>query len=253
MAVDMPEILHQSARPLAIPKSQRGAIDVSFIDAAAKKGKEALEKLREVAWNKFWDSDRNYDGPEYQDVKAINEKLFELEKQERVSAGLAKNTLQEIASGYTTIPVGTKVIATHGLKYSEPTRGTVIGYKDMRFENGPYRLAVVDFGDGIGRTILPGDIQQIFSGPKNQRGGLDIKAIGEGAKELVKKITGKTAAIKDTNVATKESVLASIPGHKEAMKDYIPADPTAAEILTESLGAGDSNLKMTGVQSGALS
>ena len=87
--------------------------------------------------------------------------------------------------------------------------------------------------------------------PKSQRGGIDIKAIGDSVKEAVKKITGKDVAVKDTTVATKESVLASIPGRKEAMKDYIPADPTAAEILTESLGAGDSKLKMTGVQSGA--
>ena len=119
----------------------------------------------------------------------------------------------------------------------------------------------VQLGETMGKEIVifnPSIIRQISRTdtpvvklPKSQRGGIDIKAIGDSVKEAVKKITGKTAAIKDTTVATKESVLASIPGHKEAMKDYIPADPTAAEILTESLGAGDSKLKMTGVQSGA--
>lgn len=90
-----------------------------------------------------------------------------------------------------------------------------------------------------------------IQGPKSQRGGIDIKAIGDSVKELVKSVTKPGIKAKDTPVKTKETVIESIPGHKDALKDYIPADPTASEILTDSLGDGDSNLKFTGVQSGA--
>lgn len=86
-----------------------------------------------------------------------------------------------------------------------------------------------------------------LKGPKSQRGGLDIKAIGEGAKELVNKIVKprpqmKPPVIKDPKMSALKDA---------GFKSMIPKDPTASEILESSLGAGDSNLTMTGVQSGA--
>ena len=151
--------------------------------------------------------------------------------------------------GYELIPVRLRKEAGEGWgTWKAPE--TII---PQEYKNSPKAIQAVA-AQPFPRVLHEPDMSPRLRGlaiPKSQRGGIDIKAIGDSVKEAVKKITGKDVAVKDTTVATKESVLASIPGHKEAMKDYIPADPTAAEILTESLGAGDSNLKMTGVQSGA--
>jgi len=163
-------------------RGQRGAIDMEFLDAVAKKGKDALQKLRNTAWNKFWDNGKDYDGEEYQDIKAIDQKIYELEKRDRIAAGMAVNSPKEVFPGYTHIPSGTKVKATHGLMYKEPTMATVVGTKDMRFEDGPYRLPVVDFGDGRPRTLLPSDVKEVFGGPRRlgkESGVIDIQAVKE--------------------------------------------------------------------------
>lgn len=233
-SIPLPEPLttRYNSQGMRIPKGQRGAIDASFLDGVAKKGKEALEKLRETAWNKFWDNGRNYDGPEYQDVKAINEKIFELEKRERTTAGNNTQQPKEVFPGYTQIPSGTKVLAKHGLKYSEPTRGTVVGTKDVRFEDGPYRLPVVDFGDGVPRTVLPSDISEVYGGPKippKQRGALLFGKSKETA-TLGKDSPGVEQALKrNEQIAKVKAVLGTDEGFRADMD-------TPEKVVAAALG-----------------
>jgi len=120
----------------------------------------------------------------------------------------------------------------------------------QEFRNSPKAVQTVA-AQPFPRVLHEPDLSPRLRGPASQRGGIDIKAIGDSVKELVKSVTKPGIKAKDTPVKTKENVIESIPGHKDALKDYIPADPTASEILTDSLGDGDSNLKFTGVQSGA--
>lgn len=87
--------------------------------------------------------------------------------------------------------------------------------------------------------------------PKNQRGGIDTKAIGEAIKKFTSTFEKPEIKGTDTNVPTRESVLESLPGNKGILKDYIPKDPTAGEIVQGALSEKDSNLTMRGVQSGA--
>lgn len=72
--------------------------------------------------------------------------------------------------GFKTIPVGTKVLATHGLKYKEPTMGTVVGTRPFKNKDKMYNLPLVDFGDGTARPLFPYDIKEVYAprsvGPK---------------------------------------------------------------------------------------
>lgn len=150
-------------------------------------------------------------------------------------------------------------------------------FKEQGYELVPVRLRK-EAGEGWGTwktpsKIIPQDfkdsppsVKQIAGGafpeiihakqpvqlPKSQRGGLDIKEIGEGVKKLVKSVVkDDVKADKAITETPKQKALNDLPGMEKSLEGYIPPDPTASEILTESLGAGDSNLKMTGVQSGA--
>ena len=230
-------------------RGQRGAIDLEFLDAVAKKGKEALEQLRELAWDKFWNSGRNYDGEEYQDVKAINQKIYEVEQRERISTGMAVNSPKEIYPGYTHIPSGTKIKATHGLKYQEPTMATVVGTKDIRFEDGPYRLPVVDFGDGNPRTLLPADIKEIYGGPRKLRkesGGIDVEGIYESTKAGLAKLRSVFGEPKDSintpispeTIAAKQTRIKKYKALDISLDRW--ADPaTSEEALSLAKDAGD--------------
>lgn len=142
--------------------------------------------------------------------------------------------------GYELVPVRLRKEAGEGWgTWRAPTK--II---PQEFKNSPAaikELVAVDMPEVLHQTARPLAI------PKSQRGGLDIKAIGEGAKELVNKIVKprppmKSPVIKDPKMGALKDA---------GFKGMIPKDPTASEILEASLGAGDSNLTMTGVQSGA--
>lgn len=94
-------------------------------------------------------------------VGALKDALF---KRQALDAARAPVTqVSEAFPGFRQIPVGTTVLATHGLKYTEPTRGKVVGTKERRLGDKIYMLPVVDFGDGSERTLSPFDIKEVYA------------------------------------------------------------------------------------------
>lgn len=71
--------------------------------------------------------------------------------------------LEEVFPGFVFIPEGTKVLATSGLSYPEPTEATVVGAQDIRIGAKAYKLPVVDFGDGRQRRLAYGDVKEVFA------------------------------------------------------------------------------------------
>ena len=109
-------------------------------------------------------------------VKPLQDKMWEAHfKLEKWKAGRPATSTEEVFPGFQEIPIGTRILATHGLKYPEPTMGTVVGRRGLRMGEKAYVLPEVDFGDGDGRAVLPGDIKEVFAGPRTMfaRGGLD--------------------------------------------------------------------------------
>lgn len=110
-----------------------------------------------------------------------------------------------------------------------------------------------DIKDLLKAESTPGMPAQLHTIPNSQRGGLDIKDIGDGVKKLVSAVTRKDIpkAGEKAPSGGKEQAVGNLPGNKEIMDNYIPADPTASDILEAALGVGDSNMKFSGLQSGA--
>jgi hypothetical protein len=226
---------------------QRGAIDSKVLDHIAKQGQEALMKV----YNQLFDKWSAAGPSERQEIRAemdqIIHKVSELDIRDKRIAGLQRQQPIEVFPGYTHIPSGTKVLATHGLKYAEPTRATVVGTKDIRLDDGPYRLPVVDFGDGQPRTLAPYDIKEVY-GPRplstnKQRGAINIKDIADGLRALV----SPTAIRGADKIPFERTALDSyheIPGMKEATKDYIPADPDVKAVIEQAKMEGGENGKI---------
>ena len=127
---------------------------------------ERYERLAKQVQDEYVKSDWTFEQYKAR-VEPIQEKLFEAQRRLRKwQEGRAAESIEEIFPGYTEIPIGTKVMAVHGLKFKEPTRATVVGRRGSRVGNKAWVLPVVDFGDGDGRPILPGDIKAVFDGPK---------------------------------------------------------------------------------------
>lgn len=107
----------------------------------------------------------------FDEIMDSSEGLFEdntyLQQQEMAGlegnvASVAPDKISEVSDGFRKIPVGTKVLATHGLKYQEPTIGTVTGSYFFRGKDKSYMLPTVDFGDGKNRKVLPEDIKEVY-------------------------------------------------------------------------------------------
>lgn len=101
-------------------------------------------------------------------IEPIRQKMYEAQRRLRKwQEGRPAETLEDVFPGYKEIPIGTRVVATHGLKYKEPTRGVVVGRRGSRVGDKAWVLPEVDFGDGEGRPVLPGDIKEVFGGPSD--------------------------------------------------------------------------------------
>lgn len=153
---------------------------------------------------------------------------LELRRKESIGAG----EVTEIFPGYKIIPPGTKVMAKNGLSYPEPTRGEVVGTHQFRYGEKAYNLPVVDFGDGRPRKILPGDITEVFDGPKSP---FNFKKQGGGLKiDWGKEASDMEAAL-----------------IKSADGSFIPENPDTSLALETARGESDGKL-WTYAQSGAV-
>jgi hypothetical protein len=89
---------------------------------------------------------------------------------ERIRAQLSEkrdasvNTHKPVFEDMMKIPVGTRIMATHGSKYEEPTLAIVTGSRSLRSDDGWYMLPVVQFeGDNKTRTVLPSGIKEVLA------------------------------------------------------------------------------------------
>lgn len=165
-----------------------------LIEDTAKKGADALRDLHGTLYKQYADS--GYKNKAYLDAAhEVVQREVQVRKQEQYVDNVNNPKMGVVGpSGETHIPSGTKVMATHGVKFKEPTRATVVGEKQMQINGQPYRFPVVDFGNGEVRTLGYGDVKQVFGGPKftppkNQRGSAPV--INDAAK-LFEKVLGKT-------------------------------------------------------------
>jgi hypothetical protein len=160
--------------------------------------------------------------------------------------------------------------------------------KEMGLEMVPVRLKVVGDGEfkGWGSDQAPREIRgqegalealpenihtkgnaapeklpelslEPIRGPRSQRGAIDAKGIGEGVKKLVEKIAPKVEApdvVKNVDKAVDKAELPlnDLPGNADILKDYIPKDPKASDVINAALQETDSTLTVgKNLQSGA--
>ena len=129
---------------------------------------ERFERLAQQVRDEYSASGSTMTFDQYKEkIDPIHDKLFEAQRRLRKwQEGRAAESIEDVFPGYQEIPIGTKIMAVHGIRFKEPTRATVIGRAGSRVGDKAWILPVVDFGDGNGRTILPGDIKEVFAGPK---------------------------------------------------------------------------------------
>ena len=100
-----------------------------------------------------------------ENTKLIYNKIALERELKKWQEGKPATSVEEVHPGYREIPVGTKVLAKHGLKYPEPVMGTVVGRRGYREGEKAYILPQVDFGDGLPRTVDMYDLKKVFGGP----------------------------------------------------------------------------------------
>ena len=119
-----------------------------------------------------------------------------LRLERKFQEGKPAKEITEIFPGYKEIPIGTRVKAKSGLSFSEPTMGTVVGRRGIRNGEQAYILPMVDFGEGRGRAVLPGDLVEVFGGPSKTTTPFNFKKQGGGVK-IDWKDNNKLDAIKE--------------------------------------------------------
>lgn len=219
-----------------VPKKERGGVLFEF---GKKKQTTTVDDIAAIE-RQLDEVGRRYVAGDisHEEMMATNRELIykkqdmerlELRRKEAVGAG----EVTEIFPGYNIIPPGTKVMAKNGLSYPEPTRGEVVGTHQFRYGEKAYNLPVVDFGDGRPRKILPGDITEVFGGPKSP---FNFKKQGGAVK------------IDWSDADTLENKLLS-----SQDGSYIPPNPKVQEALSAALSEGKDGKLWTYMQSGSTS
>jgi len=228
---------------------QGGAITPEFLDSILKKGEKEIDNFSRLLYSKLVES--NHSPEATSDWDSFIQAKVEKEIREKRVAGLQKQTLNEVFPGFTHIPSGTVVMAKSGLTYTEPTRGKVVGTKDIRLDDGPYSLPVVDFGDGRPRTILPSDLSEVFAPRSINKFGQGGQAplIGDLAEGIVKagrglkaRFTGKVPPQPDTILTPRSEATINAKlekGSKAAaigMQDSVYLSPSTIEEVIAKPG-----------------
>lgn len=123
--------------------------------------------------------EKNFSLDASQEFNDTRDKLMQqkIAAEKREKAQKKVTSYSEVFPGFKNIKQGTKVEATSGIKYKEPTVGTVVGSKTVRLDDKVYNLPVVDFGDGEPRAILPGNVSKVF-GPRNTPSSDTLAKVG---------------------------------------------------------------------------
>lgn len=156
--------------------------------------------------------------------------------QARVSAELRENRLgpakgiADVFPGFKQIPVGTKILATHGSKYETPTMGTVVGSRSMKSSlDGMVTLhPIVDFGDGKPRTITTGGVHEVYAPrlAQDSRGALTqetFDALPEQAKFAA--VDAYNAVLRDKGTALRDHLTQLIGDRPELKVTTFQAEP----------------------------
>lgn len=194
-----PEVAQRVQARAALLKKQGGGVLVNFgknKQTTTIEDIEAIQRQIDNVGRRYVDGELTHEQMMDLNRELIYKKQdmerLELRRKENVGAG----EVTEIFPGYNIIPVGTTVMAKHGLSFAEPTRGKVVGTKQFRYGEKAYNLPLVDFGDGRPRSILPGDVSEVFGGPKNpfntkkQSGGVLFDWKKKNEVEQLSKIAG---------------------------------------------------------------
>lgn len=174
------EVRRLSGGPVS---NQRGATILPF---RGPKTLEETERLYEQTFQRY--ADGGYKDKELQQ-QAWDLGMQAAELRAKATAAEPAKGLGEVFPGFTVIPKGTEIYATHGLKYTEPVKVRVIGSKPVKVGDKLYNLPVAEFPDGSTRTVMKGDVQEVYR-PRSlpgQSGSVDpavaarLAAIGLGA------------------------------------------------------------------------
>lgn len=199
---------------------------------------ERLQKQIDELGRRYVNSEISFEEFSEANHKLIGEKIAAEQLQRKRAEAVGAKEVEDIYPGYREIPVGTKVEAKHGLAYSTPTRGTVVGSRSFRYGEKAYILPVVDFGDGKGRPILPGDISNVFGGPRT------VPSPGGKQKGAILFDFGKN---KQEETQIENTLLRS------EDRSFIPSDPDISKEVEKALSEGKDGKLFTYLQSGATS
>jgi hypothetical protein len=147
------------AQPGAKTQFSKGAVEVGDL---SQRSASSLRGLEKQIGDAYVDGQMSFD--EYADRSrpVIQARVYAELRENKL--GPAKG-IADIHPGFKQIPVGTRVLATHGARYPEPVMSTVVGSRSTKSAiDGMVTLHPrVDFGDGKARTLTAGDIKQVFA------------------------------------------------------------------------------------------
>lgn len=150
---------------------------------------------------------------------------------ERIRAQLSEkrdasvNTHKPVFEDMMKIPVGTRIMATHGSRYEEPTLAVVTGSRSLRSDDGWYMLPVVQFeGDNKNRTVLPSGIKEVLA-PRN------VKSL-QSAGTTSKPNAWETSRVREILLRTLSSSLGAGPQVQELM-EHANSAPSKDRMMAE--------------------
>jgi hypothetical protein len=234
----------QGRIPFKVPQSQRGAINAEVFESTYKKAKEVgnfiyrtvgvgdntarvevykkEDPSKPVAITKF--SATNWMNPEKGDVKADWVQVVPEYQKQKISQEMYKFIAEQ---GNDMVP-------------SKAQTGA---------------------GRGLWNQLEREGISQGMKIPKGQRGALDWDSISKGVQKLAGRVVDSPSIDESRPVSPRkpakatptvsETLQETIPGIKQATKDYIPDDPDISVVLEEAKKENDSNMKYTWLKSGA--
>jgi predicted GNAT family acetyltransferase len=246
-------------RAFKAPKGQRGSLDIQAIGEGLEKIKQRFQKFSvDVEPMKFGDNHSVMVRLKTPDGKLSGFVDFAIRKDgtlvaenAQVSEALrgkgaaARMYLAAREAGYDIAPGRVQTDLGNKMVDSLQRKGIINKEAEgKRFNAGDLNLVP------LAGEQLPGAKYT----PKSQRGVINVKEIGDSVKKAIEAITPK--AFRNTSAQVPKvagEVVSKVPGLGKELKDYIPPDPKADDIISEALKQSDSGLGAVGrgVQSGA--
>lgn len=232
---EIDEAIREDSMTASVPKSQRGGLNLTEIS-------EGLDKIRQ-RFSKFKVEVENTSNGVMVRLKTPDDKLSGFVDFARREDGTLVAENAQVAKD---------------LQGKGAAKRMYIAAREAGFDIAPGRVQTAQGKQMVDSLQKYGIINKEAKGPRFDAGNLNLAPLeGErlpGARYIPKSQRGaldfgpNKVKVKKT---TDEVISSNIPGMKEALKDYIPNDPTPESIIEAAKNEKDSGMKYTGLQSGA--